>query len=205
MNNNDLSALKERIFIGLVHHPIVNKKGETVTTSVTNLDIHDISRTCQTYGIINFFIITPLQKQHELVKRITHHWTTDVANEYNPTRQDALSYVKLSNTIEEAQSMIEKIEGKKPFTCITAAGLKDYSGDEKDLAQKIKLDKSPILLLFGTGWGLSACVLKAADYSLRPIFGRTEEWSNHLSVRSAVAIYSDRIVREINQASGHSI
>jgi hypothetical protein len=32
-----------KLYLGLVHHPIRNKLGELVTTSVTNLDIHDIS------------------------------------------------------------------------------------------------------------------------------------------------------------------
>ncbi len=39
------------IYIGLVHHPVRNRHGETVATAVTNLDIHDIARAARTYGI----------------------------------------------------------------------------------------------------------------------------------------------------------
>ena len=62
-----------RIYLGLVHHPIKNKKDELVTTSVTNLDIHDIARSCRTFGVQKYFIITPLVAQHELVGLILGH------------------------------------------------------------------------------------------------------------------------------------
>ena len=61
------------IYLGLVHHPINNKRGDVVTTSVTNLDIHDIARSCRTFGMKKYFIVTPLKAQHGLVKRILGH------------------------------------------------------------------------------------------------------------------------------------
>ena len=58
------------LYLGLVHYPIKNKLGELVTTSVTNLDIHDISRSCSTFGVKKYFLITPLNLQRELVDSI---------------------------------------------------------------------------------------------------------------------------------------
>ena len=40
-----------KVYAGLVHHPVYNRKGEIITTAVTNLDIHDIARSAQTYGL----------------------------------------------------------------------------------------------------------------------------------------------------------
>jgi hypothetical protein len=52
----------------------------------------------------------------------------------------------------------------------------------------------PLLLLFGTAWGLTADVVDGADGVLPPIMGRGG--FNHLSVRSAVAIILDRLLGE---------
>jgi hypothetical protein len=49
----------------------------------------------------------------------------------------------------------------------------------------------PVLLVFGTGWGLAPEILDSADALLEPIRG-FGEW-NHLSVRSACAIALDRL------------
>jgi hypothetical protein len=49
-------------YLGLVHHPIKNKRGDVVTTSVTNLDIHDIARSARTFGFDGYYIITPVQE-----------------------------------------------------------------------------------------------------------------------------------------------
>ena len=33
-----------RLYLALVHYPVKDRAGATVTTSVTNLDVHDIAR-----------------------------------------------------------------------------------------------------------------------------------------------------------------
>ena len=60
----------DNLFIGLVHHPVYNKNKEIVTTSITNLDIHDIARTCKTYGIRNYFIINPEKSQQDIFNKL---------------------------------------------------------------------------------------------------------------------------------------
>ena len=44
----------------LVHYPIYDKFGKIITTSITNLDIHDIARTCKTYGVKNYYLVNKL-------------------------------------------------------------------------------------------------------------------------------------------------
>lgn len=181
------------LYLGLVHHPIINKRGDIVTTSVTNLDIHDISRSCRTFDLKQYFIITPLKAQHELVNRILGHWEGDKSGSYNPDRKDALAIARISNSVEEAVKAIEEREGQKPMVAVTGANFKEMDSSAKDLYNKMNLDNTPCLLLFGTGWGLHASVVDQADYRLEPIYSVAKDNYNHLSVRSAVAIYLDRM------------
>lgn len=187
--------LGQNLYIGLVHHPIIDKRGETITTSVTNLDVHDIARTARTFGFSGYFIITPVELQQALIGRILGHWEGDHGTSYNPDRQSALSFSKVASSIEKAVSTIEQTHGKKPIVVVTGANFKEYHGDEKALRDFVVKEKRPMLLLFGTGWGLHPSVVEGAEFKLTPIFGKAEDGYNHLSVRSAVAIYCDRICR----------
>jgi len=184
-------------YIGLIHHPILGRKDEIITTSVTNLDIHDIARTARTFNYKKYFIVTPVQKQHNLVQGILNHWNTDVENSYNPDRTSALSFIELQNSFEDACKQIEELEGKKPYVVATGANFKTASGDENELRAKLVVDNRPMFLIFGTGWGLHASITEQADFLLNPILGNADDGYNHLSVRSAVAIYCDRISRSL--------
>ena len=62
------------VYIGLVHYPILNKNNQVISTAITNLDIHDISRTAMTYGINKYFIIHPLEQHHSLALQILGYW-----------------------------------------------------------------------------------------------------------------------------------
>ncbi len=181
------------LYLGLVHHPIKNKTGEIITTSVTNMDIHDISRSCRTFGIKKYFIISPLKAQKELVNRILGHWDTDNASVYNPDRKDALSVAYFIESIGLAIEKIEEMSGQKPLIVVTAANMIEDHGCIKDMKSKAEIDNRPVFLLFGTGWGLAPEVIDMADFKLAPINGRSEDGFNHLSVRSAVAIYLSQL------------
>jgi hypothetical protein len=180
------------LYLALVHHPIKNKNGELITTAVTNMDIHDIGRSCRTFGVENYFIVTPIKPQHELVGRILGHWEQDKSAAYNPDRQDALSITRLVDSVEDAIAQIIENTGKKPILVATGANFTEFNLLAENLCDELKIDEVPVLLLFGTGWGLHSQILEKVDYCLKPIRGYSDY--NHLSVRSAVAIYLDRIV-----------
>lgn len=180
------------LYLALVHYPIKNKRDELVTTSVTNMDIHDISRSCRTFGVKEYHIITPLEPQHELLERILGHWKRDENGAYNPDRQDALAIARLSSSLEVCIDSISHKEGVKPLICATGANFKEFQMTPEQVKDKARIDNTPILLLFGTGWGLHAQALSLADVLVEPIYGASEDGYNHLSVRSAVAIYLDR-------------
>ncbi len=182
--------MKAPLYVGLVHYPVTNKFGDLVTTSITNLDVHDIARSCRTYGVKGFFIITPLESQSQFLDRILTFWQSDVAHTYNPHRVDALSIVSHQKTIDFALQTIQNQEVECPLVITTtAATIPDQMtfGD-------CKLLNAPVLMLFGTGNGLTQAVHDNADYTLMPIAGVNNY--NHLSVRSAVAIVLDRLTSE---------
>lgn len=181
--------MESNIYLGLVHHPVNNKFGDVVTTSITNLDIHDISRSCKTFGIKKFFVITPLETQEKLLNRILKFWKSDIAKEYNTDRVQALSLIEYATDIESAVQQISLQEEDCLVITTTATKLKDQIN-----IQDLKNLSKPVLLLFGTGNGLSSQVHEQADYILKPINGKGNY--NHLSVRSAVAIVLDRISSE---------
>lgn len=187
------------LFLGLVHYPVKNKHGEVVTTSVTNMDLHDMARSAKTFGVKRYFVITPLRAQWEQIQAILGHWKRDKQNDYNPDRANALGLVELTSSIEEATRTIELSQGCPPKLVATGAGFVSYDCDASKLAHQAALDGIPYLLLFGTGWGLHGEVVARAHYRLRPILSRCPGGYNHLSVRAAVAIYLDRMDRALGE------
>jgi len=185
-----MAANAALLYLGLVHAPVVNKRGKEVITSVTNLDIHDIARSCRTFGVAEFFLINPLKAQKALADRILHYWQQDQGNAYNPDRSDALKVATWAFTIEEAVAAIKAKTGQDPAIIVTSAHPAPQTINAADLGRQ--LDKRPGFLLFGTGWGLAPSVINQATYRLAPITYPASDY-NHLSVRAAVAIYLDRI------------
>jgi len=183
--------MESNLYIGLVHHPIYDKRREVVATAITNFDIHDIARCARTFGVGGFFVITPLESQVQLAERIIRHWREGVGSAYNPTRKESFSLVRVSRTIDEADREISDLWKKK--TKKVATGASPHSGSIGfDLFRKLLEDReTPFLILFGTGWGLTQEVKDSSDYVLAPIEGKGY---NHLSVRSAVAIILDRLL-----------
>jgi hypothetical protein len=183
--------MKPNLYIGLVHYPIYDKKREVVTTAVTNFDIHDIARCARTFGVGGFYIITPLESQVQLVKRIIHHWVEGTGSVYNPTRKEALSLIRISQTIDEAGQEISDLWQKKVKQIATGATEHPNNLGFGGLQKLLEDRATPFFLIFGTGWGLTQEVKDKADYVLAPIQGKGY---NHLSVRAAVAIILDRLL-----------
>lgn len=183
--------MESNIYIGLVHHPIYDKRKEVVATAITNFDIHDIARCAKTFGVGGFFIITPLESQVQLADRIIRHWREGIGSVYNPTRKESFSLVRVSRTIDEADREIFNLWQTKVKRVATGASPHPKNIDFGFLRNLLKDEKTPFFLLFGTGWGLTQEVKDSSDYILAPIAGKGY---NHLSVRSAVAIILDRLL-----------
>lgn len=181
------------MYCALVHHPVRDRAGETVTTAVTTLDIHDIARSACTYGLAGYFIVTPIDAQHALVDRVLGHWDTGSGKKRMPERSQALSLCRPVHALAEVTEAIAAEAGKAPRVIATAArqsvrGVTEFAA----LRQQIDADATqPWLILFGTGHGLTDELLEQADVLLAPIHGTGAY--NHLSVRSAAAICFDRL------------
>lgn len=185
-----------RIYCALVHHPVRDRAGDTVTTAVTTLDVHDISRTAHTYGLSGYFVVTPIDAQHTLVGRMLDHWRGGAGEKRMPERTQALSLCELTRSVDEAMQRVIASTGKAPRLVATAArstGVEVTSFAEfQEQLNEGGQDAAPWLLLFGTGHGLTDELLSRADILLEPIAGPTDY--NHLSVRSAAAIIFDRLL-----------
>ncbi|WP_372681516.1 RNA methyltransferase [Desulfosarcina sp.] len=181
----------KRLYVALIHHPVIDKNGETIASAVTNLDLHDIARVCRTYGVEGYYVITPLKDQMLLVKRILDHWLNGVGRTYNPNRQQALELVRVKATAAEMISEIAEVEGRRPKTVATTARRHAGSLSYRRLRDML-VDPAPIVLAFGTAWGLSDTFMADADFILDPLTGAGTY--NHLSVRSAVSIILDRVL-----------
>jgi hypothetical protein len=180
------------VFVALVHYPVVDKNGKTVTTSVTNFDIHDLARCAKTFGARRLYIVNPVPRQQWFARRIMKHWTEGYGAEYNPTRQEALEVIALVNDLGDVADRIEAATGRTPRFVATSAKQHSKVISYEALREKIAMGEEDYCLLLGTGWGLHPSVLEEVDYFLEPIRGAGEY--NHLSVRSAAAIILDRLM-----------
>lgn len=182
-----------KLDLALVHYPVLNKNRDIIGSAVTNMDIHDISRAGKTYGVNNFFIITPFAEQQQFVAEIIAHWRQGHGAEYNPDRKEAFSLVSVKASLADLFDEYHQQGLQRPVTLATSAREHVRMLDYSELRQRLYAGEH-CLLLFGTGWGLAPEVMKQVDAVLPPLGGTTTY--NHLSVRSACAIILDRLLGE---------
>jgi len=180
------------VYVALLHYPVQNKNNEIIVSAVTNLDLHDIARASITFGAARFYVITPDEEQIQLAQKILLHWTAGFGSTYNEKRKEALSLIRIVNSLEIARAEIKK-ETEKPIkTIATSAENGQGRISFEFLRSEIKKEKASYLILLGTAWGLSPECVQESDEVLEPIYGRGVY--NHLSVRSAAAIMLDRLL-----------
>jgi len=162
------------------------------------MDVHDISRSARTFGIREYFIVTPIEEQHRVLGRILGHWQTAASKDWHPDRVEAVSLVRLVRTFEEVETAIRERHGEDPEVVLTDArpkmGATSYSDYRKLLEDPSRT--RPLILVFGTGWGVADSFYPVVDRILAPVYGPEGDSTkgyNHLSVRAAVAIILDRL------------
>lgn len=204
--------MKTAIFLALVHHPVLDRTGREVTTALTNVDVHDLARSARTFGLSGVYIVTPVALQQRMVEEVVEHWTQGDGSSHL-RRAEAIARVKQAASLEQAKADIAQRTGRAPVVVVTAARYAPEGASEPQsyalwrdrLRQGEALvgevsGNAPLLLVFGTGWGLAPSVLAAADVRLAPIYRdptlvqEGEAPYNHLSVRAAVAIILDRLL-----------
>lgn len=188
---NIMPYLERGVYVIEVHHPVLDKKGNKSTTSITGMDLHDIARACRTYGVKKYLIVTPLEPQREMVKKIAAHWITGYGANFNPDRREAMSLIKTFATLDRALAWVGEKEKREPLTIATTAKQDGRASHWLGLKRELLRRDAPVAFLFGTGWGLHEAVLERASAVLTPIAGGRDGY-NHLSVRSAAGIVLDR-------------
>ncbi|AEH44526.1 Protein of unknown function DUF2168 [Thermodesulfatator indicus DSM 15286] len=183
-----------KLYVALIHYPVINKEGKIIASSVTNLDLHDISRICRTYGVKRYYVVQPLREQRELVEELLTYWQSGYGRVYNPDREEALKVLKVVPSFKLVLKEIEEIEGKRPILIGTDAR-EDYANIKFLPMRKLIWQGEVSLLLLGTAWGLAPKLLDDCDYILEPVKGAQSDY-NHLSVRAAAAIILDRLLGE---------
>jgi hypothetical protein len=189
-----------RTYLALVHHPVRGRDGGIITTSITNLDVHDLASVARTYSLAGYFIVTPIAAQRALVDHMLGYWREGDGARRVPERAEALSRVSPVASIEEAMERVRSEGGGEPLV-ITTAARSGYSTVSFQAAREqiAAAGTRPVLLLFGTGYGLADELIARATMHLAPI--RPGGDYNHLAVRSAVAIIVDRLFGDEGAAS----
>lgn len=178
------------IAIALVHHPVLDRRGDVVTSAVTNLDIHDLARLAATYQLSRYYLVTPAAEQQRLVARIAGHWQEGAGAEYNPDRCRALESLRVADSLDAALDDWRGLAGEEAVAVLT--GARHQEGLDFARARSLA-ERQPLLLVFGTGHGLAPDVYAPDRPCLVPVRGGQY---NHLSVRTAAAIVLDRLIGE---------
>lgn len=180
-------------YVVLMHDEVLIGKKEIKpgVTSVTSLDIHDIARSACTYGLSGYSIVTPLVDQQKIVQTLLDFWLNGQGQAYNQNRFDAVKNVTINKSLDDVIQKITESHGVAPLLIATSAKKVEHRGMITFFDQEVVWrQKRPVLLIFGTGQGLTSELIERCNYVLPPVGGFSEY--NHLSVRSAAAIVFDR-------------
>jgi len=181
-----------QLFLALLHYPVLNRMGQVIASAITNLDLHDLARSCCTYGVPACYIVTPLRDQQVLAGRLTAHWIEGRGGEILPDRRKALKLLKVVPSLSSAMEDIAGKTGKTPVLWATTAKSEGPALRHCDARDLLTRESRPYLLILGTGWGLAPQVFGDVDAVLEPIHG--VNGYNHLPVRSAASILMDRLL-----------
>ncbi len=188
--------MSRKLAIALVHHPVLGRDGDILTTTITNLDLHDMSRSARTYGLEAFYVVHPFASQRLLSERIIGHWTDGAGGKRIPDRAKALKCLRVVPDLDAALSdMSSGAETSGSPELWTTAARAPGEAEVSFAAAREMLDQDgpPVLMVFGTGWGLASEVHERAALYLAPIQASKDSGFNHLSVRAACAICLDRL------------
>jgi len=202
-----------RLAAALLHYPVLDRGGDIVTTAITNLDLHDLARSAHCYGLSDLFVVHPIAAQRELALRVRTHWTEGSGARRIPDRKPALAMLRITENLEQ---VVAALGGLTPEGSDAPGGSDHPEGSDRkvelwttsaraaaraclsfgEARRRLGSVGPPVLLLFGTGWGLAPAVDAEAGYRLAPIESPRRDGFNHLSVRAAAAIVFDRLLGE---------
>lgn len=185
-----MSAGARRLYLALLHHPVLDRNGQTSTSAVTTLDVHDLARVGRTYDALAVYVVTPIAAQRAMVCELRDHFTSGEGAVAAPDRAEALGRLQVVESLLAAQEDVVRREGERPRLLLTAAASRTPSLRAEEVRAELEAGK-PALLCFGTAHGLGEIPLDTGDGFLPPL---QPGGYNHLPVRGALAILVDRLV-----------
>lgn len=180
-----------RVSFALLHHPVVDRFNQLYTTAITNMDVHDIARSACTYGLDQYYVVSPILAQRELASTMASFWVEGGGRKRNEDRAQAMNLVRVEESLEQCIAHESKQCQEKPLLIATSAKLCGEKTISYEKGRQLIAQSASTILIFGTGYGLAPEVIAQSNYVLEPIYGAHDY--NHLSVRSAAAIILDRL------------
>ncbi len=162
-----------------------------MTSAITSLDLHDLARSSRTYGVTAAFVVHPIAGQRQFAHAVVDHWRFGHGRNYDSRRREALEILRIVADLDEAVAQAAELAGAPPILVHTSARTTEgvSTGELRRCIESA--DARPVMLLFGTGFGLAPAVLARADFALEAVRGSGDY--NHLSVRTAVGVILDRL------------
>jgi len=181
--------MTRKVALVLVHHPVLSREGDVVTSAITNLDLHDIARSAFTYAVDRFYVAHPVEAQRALALCIRSHWVEGSGALRIPDRQLAMSRLQVVESLDRALGELEP--PVELWATSAAEGAPRLAHAEA--RARLRDGHGSVALVFGTGWGLAPSIIERATHVLAPIRSPRSDGYNHLSVRAAAAIMLDRL------------
>jgi len=184
----------KRIHLVLRHDEVLGRDGNPMHASVTQVDLHDFCRLTCTYGLGGFHVVCPLPSQLVICREMLEFWQRGYGKDYNPDRAQALEQLSIHESMDEVIDTVTRRLGSRPMLIGTSARdlFPQKTLEFQAFSATILRLARPVLIQFGTSWGLTGQQLRRCDRILSPIQGH--DGYNHLSVRCAAAIIVDRIM-----------
>lgn len=183
-----LGGVSPRLTVALLHHPVIDRLGHEITSTVDHFDVMDASRLALTYPVWRFYVVNHVPAQRALTERLIEHGNTAASRDEARGRFSKTMWAPdLDTVIAEHEDEL----GTTPTVVATSARASGRDIGFGALRERMA-GGEPVVLLIGKAWGLAPRVLDEAALRLTPIDGGTGY--NHLSVRSAMAILLDRLL-----------
>ncbi len=173
---------ESQIAVALLHYPVLNRQGETTTTAITSIDVHDLARSCAFYDVAPLYLVHPAAGMRAVVTEMCDHYLHGAGGVRNPDRKRVLASVRC---VDSLQTVLDDADYQLWYTSAAAPASRQVA------PAALAAMPGKHLIVLGTGWGLDERQLPNANGWLSSIEGVGKV--RHLSVRAALAIYLDRL------------
>ncbi len=99
-----------------------------------------------------------------------------------PQRGETLEFLAVLRSLDALAEAVELKESRRPLCAVTTSRRTWQAIIYDHAIREVKGAETPIVILFGTGWGLAEEVFKMSDMILTPVWAETDMGFNHLSV-----------------------